>query len=228
MTRIQFNTSMKELHDSTLALGSMVDKAIAGAVEAFDAWDPALARRVMDSDEAINQARWALEERAVNLVATQAPMAGDLRRIVAIIHVATELERMADYAKVVARTVVRSPNAPELATRALIPRLAALCHEQLMDVLDAFVDMDAEWARRIAKRDDQIDQLWDRSYRELLAEMIADPSVVPHASNLLWIAHNFERVGDRVTNICERIVYAATGQFEENVHLAGVSRDDEP
>jgi phosphate transport system protein len=92
--------------------------------------------------------------------------------------------------------------------------------------MEAYVDSDAPRARRVAKRDDRLDVLWRRVYRELLAEMVADPELVPEASGLLWIAHNFERMGDRVTNICERIVYAATGRFEENVHLAGTTPDD--
>jgi phosphate transport system protein len=203
----------------------MVDKAIARSIEAFEEWDTDEAQYVVDGDDLINDARWQLEEEVVLIIARQAPMARDLRELISVIHISTELERIGDYAKVVARTVLDSPELPDCQTIPRIPQLAALGRDQLAACMEAFVEGDAAMARRVAKQDDELDLLWNRIYRELLTEMIADPDLVPEASGLLWIAHNFERMGDRVTNICERIIYAATGEFEENVHLAGPAQN---
>jgi phosphate transport system protein len=226
MTRVGFASSLQDVRNRTLALASMVDKAIARAVEAYETWDVQLSNEVVAADDQINDARWDIEEEVILILARQAPMAGDLRELITIIHIATELERMGDYAKVVARTVADAATPPDVQSMHLITDLAALGREQLSGCMEAFVENDAPRARRIAKRDDKLDLLWHRIYRELLTEMVADPELVPEASGLLWIAHNFERMGDRVTNICERIVYAATGRFEENVHLAGTPSDD--
>lgn len=217
--RTAFTHHIQELEDEILALGSMVDKAITRAIESLATRDVDLAQQVVDDDAAINAARWNLENHAVHVFATQAPMASDLRRIIAIIHIASELERMADYAKVVARHTLRTSGEPLVSPLVEIPRMAQLCREQLAAALDAFVESDAERARAIARKDEEIDLLRDRVYRELLAIMIADPHTVPKASDLLWTAHSLERLGDRITNVCERVIFAATGEFEENAHL---------
>ncbi|HLT19856.1 MAG TPA: phosphate signaling complex protein PhoU [Thermomicrobiales bacterium] len=221
MTRTDYTSSIQGVKDATLTLASMVDKAISRSIEAFENWDAELAQEGVDGDDLINDARWQLEEEVILIIARQAPMARDLRELIAALATCSELERIGDYAKVVARTVLDSPERPEIQACARIPELAALGRQQLANCMEAFVEGDASMARRVARQDDEMDLLWNRIYRELLTEMIADPELVPEASGLLWIAHNFERMGDRVTNICERIIYAATGQFEENVHLAG-------
>ena len=197
----------------------MVEKSIARSIVAFQRWDPDLAQAVVDDDEAINQARWDVEEEVIHLIARQAPMASDLRELISIIHIATELERIADYAKVVARTVHEFPEAPAIKATASIVRLGHIGREQLEECMEAFLERDPAMARRVARNDDRMDQLWKRIYGQLVAEMIEERSLVREASGMLSIAHNIERMGDRITNICERIVYAATGEFEENVHL---------
>ena len=211
--------SIQEVKDATLSLSSMVDKAISRGILAFERWDPELAQAVVDDDEGINQARWDVEEEVILLIARQAPMASDLRELIAIIHIATELERIGDYAKVVARTVHEFPEQPALRATSSIVRLGNLGRSQLEDCMEAFVEHDAAMARRVARNDEKMDQLWRRIYGQLVAETLEDRSVVKAASGLLAIAHNIERMGDRITNICERIIYAATGEFEENVHL---------
>lgn len=221
MTRSGYASSIQGVKDATVALASMVDKAIARAIEAFENWDAELAQECVAGDDQINHARWQIEEEVILLIARQAPMARDLRDLIAALAISSELERIGDYAKVVARTVLDSPEPPNIQAIGRIPELAALGRQQLADCMEAFVEGDAAMARRVALQDDEMDMLRNRIYRELLSEMIADPELVPEASGLLWIAHNFERMGDRVTNICERIIYAATGEFEENVHLAG-------
>jgi len=215
MTRVAYVDSLKGLQEGILSLGSMVEKAIGRSVEALRTQDVALAQRVIDGDQAINDARWQLEENAILLIATQQPMAGDLRRITAVMHIAVDLERMADHAEGVAVLTQRTANEPLLKPLLDIPRMADIARELLLEGLDAFVEGDAERARQIARRDDEVDQLYDQVYRELLTFMISEPTTITRATHLLWVAHNLERVADRVTNICERVVFVVTGQIEE-------------
>lgn len=225
MTRIGFMSSLDGIRDGTLALASMVDKAVARSIDVFQDWDAERAQQVVADDEAINDARWDIEEQVVLLIARQAPMASDLRQLITVIHIATELERIGDYAKVVARTVVDLSDKPSIAAVPHIVKLGALGREQLSGSMEAFVERNPAMARRVAKSDEKLDALWISIYRQLLAEMITNPDLVTEASSLLSIAHNFERMGDRITNICERTIYAATGEFEENVHLEAPEAD---
>jgi phosphate transport system protein len=206
---------MRELQDDLLSLCSMTDKAIAKSLEALRTQDVSVARQVIEDDDKINAARWNLEESANLLIATQAPTAGDLRRVLATIHIAVELERMADYADGTAKLTLRTASEPLLKPLLDLPRMSDLCREMLREAIDAFIESDAERARQIARRDDEVDRLYEQIYRELLTYMISDPGTVPRATYLLWIAHNYERMGDRVTNICERIILAVTGELEE-------------
>lgn len=215
MTRTVFTQSLQELQDGVLALGSMVEKAIGRAVESLRNQDTTLAQQVVDGDARINEARWELEEAAINLMATQAPMARDLRRIAAVMHIVTELERMADHAEGIAVLTLRTADEPHLKPLVDIPRMADVARELLVDALDAYTEMDAERARQIARRDDDVDRLYEQVYRELLTFMISDPRTITRATHLLWVAHNIERIGDRVTNICERVVFVVTGEIEE-------------
>lgn len=214
-TRIEFTQDLRELQDGVLILGSMVEKAIAGAVEALRDQDATLARRVIDGDPEINHRRWQLEESALRLMALQAPMAGDLRRVAAVMHVVTDLERMADHAEGIAKLVIRTIDEPLLKPLIDIPRMGELARAMLLDAIEAFVEDDAAQARRIAARDDDVDHLYDQIYRELLTYMISDPSTISRATHLLWAAHNIERIADRVTNICERVVFVVSGDIEE-------------
>jgi len=215
MTRTAFTQSMQEMQEEMLSLGSMVEKAIARSIEALRTQNVQLAEQVIENDDHINALRWKIEESCTMLVATQAPLARDLRYIFAIMHIATELERMADYAEGNAELTLRIVHEPLLKPLIDIPRMADLGREILMEALDAFVEQDAERARQVARRDDEVDRLYEQVYRELLTFMISDPRTVPRATHLLWVAHNLERIADRVTNICERTVFAVTGQLEE-------------
>ena len=215
MTRVAYIQSLQQLQEGVLALGSMVEKAVGRSVESLRAQDVALAQQVIDGDAAINDARWQLEENAYLLVATQAPMASDLRRITAVIHIAVELERMADHAEGIAVLTQRTAAEPLLKPLVDLPRMADIARELLLGALEAFVDGDAERARQIARRDDEVDRLYEQVYRELLTFMISDPRTITRATHLLWVAHNLERIADRVTNICERVVYVVTGNIEE-------------
>jgi phosphate transport system protein len=215
MTRTAFTQNLQDLQDGVLTLGSMVEKAIGRAVESLRTQDVALAQQVVDEDARINDARWELEEAAINLMATQAPMARDLRRIAAVMHIVTELERMADHAEGIAVLTLRTTDEPLLKPLVDIPRMADIARELLIEALDTYTEMDAERARQVARRDDEVDRLYEQVYRELLTFMISDPKTITRATHLLWVAHNLERIADRVTNICERVVFVVTGQIEE-------------
>jgi phosphate transport system protein len=221
MTRVAFSHELQGLRDDVVAMASMVDKAIARAIECLRRQDVQVAREVVSADRAINQHRWQVEERALLLIATQAPMAGDLRTISSVIHIVTELERMADHAAGTAKIVIMTAEEPLLKPLVDIPRMSEIAREMLKESITAFIEGDEALARLVVARDDEVDSLYDQVYRELLTYMMADPGTINRATHLLWAAHNIERVADRVTNICEWVVFAVTGEIEE---LASASR----
>jgi phosphate transport system protein len=196
-------------------MASMTDKAVARAVDALKRQDVSLAREVMNADRYINNHRWQTEERALHLIATQAPMAGDLRTISAAIHITTDLERMADHAAGIAKIVIQTSNEAMLKPLVDIPRMTEIAREMLSASVSAYIDGDVEAAKAVAFRDDEVDSLYDQIYRELLTYMMADPTTINRATRLLWAAHNVERVADRVTNICEWVIFAVNGSLEE-------------
>jgi phosphate transport system protein len=214
-TRAAYAGQIQELKDSVVAMASMVDKAIARGIEALRTQNVELACQVRRADHEINERRWTGEEQALTLMATQAPMAGDLRKIAACLQIFTELERMGDHAAGIAKIVVQTADEELLKPLVDIPRMAQVAREMLDGAITAFIDGDSAAAWRIAARDDEIDRLYEQIYRELLTYMMADPSTINRATHLLWVSHNLERVADRATNICERVVYAVTGELTE-------------
>jgi phosphate transport system protein len=215
VTREAYVLQLHGLRDDIVAMSSMIDKALARSVEALKQQDIRLAEDVIRADQEINRVRWDIEERALLLIATQAPMARDLRLISAIIHIATELERMGDHAAGNAKIVVETANEPLLKPLVDIPRMSEIARSMLSDSISAFINDDADSARAIVDRDDDVDDLYNQIYRELLTFMMADTSTINRATHLLWAAHNLERIADRFTNICERVVFAATGRLDE-------------
>jgi phosphate transport system protein len=213
--RAAFEQQLREVQDEVLLLGSMVDRAIERALDALKRRDLELAERVVREDPAINAKRFAIEERCVELIATQQPLARDLRALVAALNVIVDLERMGDHAAGIARIVLRHGDQPLLKPLIDIPRMAELARGMLRGSLDALVARDAELARTVANQDDLVDALHEQVYRELLTYMLADPSTITRAIYLTWVAHNLERIADRVTNICERVVFLVSGQMEE-------------
>jgi len=193
----------------------MVEKAIVRSIDALTRLDAQLARQIISDDTHINIQRYKLEDAAVRLIAMQQPLAGDLRLIASVIHIATDLERMGDYAAGIAKIVLMHEDQPPVKPLIDIPRMAELAGSMLRRSLDAFVRRDADGARQIVGDDDLVDALYDQVYRELLTYMIGDPHLIQRATWLLWAAHNIERIADRATNICERVVYMVTGQIEE-------------
>jgi phosphate transport system protein len=196
-------------------MGHDVGRTIADGVSALTTGDRTLAQAIIAHDDEINRLRYDIEEQCYELIATQQPLASDLREIISILLIAIELERIADHSKNLAEIVIHVGNAPLLKTVAEIPRIAEVDQAMLAQSLDAFTRRDAEMARAVCDRDDEIDTLYQRVFRELLDYVTEDPRTVSRALNLLFAAHNLERIGDRVTNIGERVIYAATGRLQE-------------
>ena len=215
MTREHYSQELADLRGSVVAMASMTNKAIDNAVTALTRRDVRLAEQVVAADGAINEHRWRTEEQALLVIATQAPMASDLRMIAAVLHIVTDLERMADHAAGIAKIAIQTADQPPLKPLIDIPRMSEIARTMLHDAITAFIEDDEAAARAIVAHDDEVDALYEQIYRELLTFMLADPTTIDQATHLLWAAHNLERIADRVTNICERVVFAVTGQLEE-------------
>jgi phosphate transport system protein len=213
--RETLDRALQEQLDEILVLGSMVEESVRTAVAALKARDLNASEKIYDADELINRKHFEIEDRCITLIATQQPMAKDLRLLAAIIEISTELERMGDYAKGIAKINILLGDEPLIKPLIDIPRMADLGLDMLHRALGAFVAGDVEKARTIPKEDDQIDGLYNQVYRELVTYMIADTSTIDRANFLLWAAHNLERLADRVTNICERTIYMVTGEMRE-------------
>ncbi len=215
MTRVEFDKHLRELKDELLEMGSMVEKAIARAVEALKKRDTEMARQIVEDDAKINRKRFDIEEKCVELIATQQPLARDLRQLVSILYMTVDLERMGDHAEGIARINIRMGDEPLLKPLIDIPRMAQLGIDMTHRALQAFIDLDVEGARAVSASDDEVDALYDQVYRELLIYMIQDPRTIQRATYLLWIAHDLERIADRATNIAERVVFTVTGKMDE-------------
>jgi phosphate transport system protein len=214
-SRATLERELQDLQDDLLVMGSMVEKQIARAVESLQKRDFAEARAVIQADLEINQKRFQIEEQAILIIATQQPLASDLRIIVSVLNAIVDLERMGDHAEGIAKITLLHGDQSLLKPLIDIPRMADKARQMLRFALDAFVARDADQAVIIAARDDEVDALYDQVYRELLTYMIQEPGSLERATWLLWTAHNLERIADRVTNICERIVYMTSGQMQE-------------
>jgi phosphate transport system protein len=229
MPRNTFEIQLSALKNQTLELGVVVGGTIAEGLEALRTRDQALARAIIEHDADINRTRYEIEENCYVLIATQQPLASDLREIISILLIAIELERIADHAKNLAEITIHMGNEPLLKPLIDIPRMADLAQEMLKQALEAFARSDAELALAVIRQDDEMDELYKQVFRELMTFVVEDPRTVTRALNLLFAAHNLERSADRVTNIGERVIYAATGQLEElNVQRPlGERGDDE-
>ncbi len=220
MPRQDFEHHLQTLQEELLALGSLVEEAISRSTDALVNRNLNLARQVIAGDLAINQKRYDIEELCVELIATQQPMARDLRVIVAVLNMIVDLERIGDHAEGNAKIAIMIGDEPPLKPYIDVPRMAEKTKEMLRAALDAFVKRDAAAAKRVIEQDDIIDNLYDQVFRELLTYMAADPQTINRATRLIWVAHNLERSADRVTNICERTIFVITGKVEEE----GVSK----
>ena len=215
MVRADFDRNLKALQDDLITLGSMVEKAIAKALHGLKNRDLDASRQVVEEDDIIDDRRFQLEEKCIDLIATQQPIAIDLRTLMSVLHIATELERMGDYAEGIAKISIMMGDEPPLKPLIDIPRMAEKATQMLQRSLDALVNRDEAAAIAVCNDDDEVDNLYEQIYRELLTYMIQDPSTIQRATYLLWVAHDLERIADRATNIAERVIFLVTGKLTE-------------
>ncbi len=215
--REAFQEHLADLEQDVFTMGEMVCIATNRAIKAMKERNIEEGKRIIHDDIYINQKRWEIEEKSINLIATQQPVATDLREIIAILNIITDLERMGDYAEGIAKIVVKIGDQPPVKPLIDIPRMAEIAIEMINKALRAYAERDDKTARLICDQDDQVDELYNQVYRELLTIMIEDPRTITRATYLIWASHNLERIADRVTNICERIIFLVTGEMVENV-----------
>ena len=215
MIRKTFENEIQQVKDEVLLLGSMVEHAIIASVEVLKKRDIKGAEKIISEDAQINKKRYAIENQLMVLIATQQPMAHDLRLLASMMEIISELERMGDYAKGIANINIRMGEEPLLKPLIDIPRMAQIGTSMLHRSLSAFINEDVAAAKMIPAEDDEVDGLYNQIYRELMLLIIQDPKSIERANWLLWVAHNLERVADRVTNICERTIFIATGEMSE-------------
>jgi phosphate transport system protein len=213
--RAALDDGLATLQSELRQIASLVDVAIERSILALITLDQRLAALVIAGDAEINTLRYQIEERGIHLIAMQQPIARDLRFIIAVLMVVSELERMGDYAAGIARIVQLHEGLPLLKPLVDVPEMARIVREMLRDAIDAFIRRNEHAAERVAFQDDEIDRLYQQVYRELLTYMVNDIATIDRATWLLWAAHNIERMGDRIQNICERTVYEVTGEMRE-------------
>jgi phosphate transport system protein len=209
-----FRKGFQEIQDKVLTMGGAVTEAINRSIEALKNRDLKLAHKIIADDAKINGQRFAIEDRCIELMATKKPTTSDLHVIVSVLSIITELERIGDYAEGIAKIVVMIGDEPPLKPLIDIPRMAELTTEMIDKSLQSFVARDVKLAKHVVTMDNIVDGLYDQVFRELLTFMMVDPKTINRATRLIWVAHNLERAADRVTNICERVVFTVTGKME--------------
>jgi phosphate transport system protein len=215
MSRQAFDRELQRLEEKLLGLGRRAKEALLASVDALKSRDLEAARRIIAGDHELNELRFAIEHETLVVIATQQPMAVDLRTLAAFLEIATELERIGDYAKGIAKITLMMGTEPFIKPLIDIPRMAEKAASMLTRALHAFLGRDVDLARSIPAEDDEMDDLYDRIYRELTQFIIVDPTLIDRASYLMWVAHNLERAADRVVNICERVIFTVTGEVIE-------------
>jgi phosphate transport system protein len=213
--RSVFDHKYAEIRDNIVRMGQLLDAAIERSLTALRDQDQILAQQVITHDAHINALRFTVEEECLTLIATQQPAASDLRGIIAAMNFVNDMERMADHATGIAKTVLRMENTPLLSAANDLPHMAAVARSMIQRCIDAFLARDINAAKHIAPEDDKIDNLYKTIFDNLLTVMRTDPTTVTQATYILWCAHNLERIGDRATNLAERVVFMTTGMMEE-------------
>jgi phosphate transport system protein len=213
--RSTFDRELQTVQNDLLRMGSLLNSAIDRSLKALANRDLDLARQIAADDAEVNALRFHIEEECVAIIATQQPAARDLRTLVAAMNIVGDIERMADHAAGIAKTVLKMGDEPLLKPLVIMPLMANECRDMLHRSLDAFVNRDVELARKVAARDDVIDDYYQQIFRELLSYMLEDPRTTTRALYLLFAAHNLERIGDRITNIAERVIFMTSGEMKE-------------
>jgi phosphate transport system protein len=213
--RVTFDRALDRVKDDVLRLGAKVEDALERAARAMVDRDSELADQVRWDDRDVNELQSEINTEITSLIATQAPVARDVRELLALYHAAAELERMGDYATNIAKLAQQLASEPEIAILKQIPRMEQICREQLRAAMRALVDVSEDGARAVCQRDDEIDHLYNSVYEDAMQLMQSSPERARQATHMLFAAHHLERLGDRVTNIGEDVVYLATGQVED-------------
>jgi len=211
MVREGFHNRIKEIEHDVLHMGEFVIEAINRSVKALGELDAKAAKRVMDDDARVNEQRWALEDKCIDLIARQQPVASDLREIISTLSIVRDLERIGDYAEGIGKIVLLHGDQPLVRPLIYLPQMTEKAVSMLRRSLEAFVKRDADQAQQICLEDDEVDRLYDQAYHDLIKHMIKDPTLITRATYLIWAAHNIERIADRATNIAESVVYLVTG-----------------
>ena len=216
MPRELFHQELAEIQKEILVMGSMAEKATHDALESLRTGDLEWAQRIVEEDSIIDQNRYEIDEKTIFVVASQQPMATDLRTLISALYIITDLERIADHAEGIARINIMLGDNSELPRQlGYIPKMGELSTTMLRDSLKAYIDSDIDEARRICEADDEVDRLQDAVYADAFKSMIDDNSTIQDNTYRLWTAHNLERIADRCTNICERIIFIVTGSMSE-------------
>ena len=213
-SRTVLDQELTQLKDNIIRLASAANESIAYAMEALQTRNLQQAKQVVVGDAQINQIRYEIEEKALRILATQSPAASDLRAVITAVHLAVELERIGDHAAGIARLVARLENEDPIDTLHKLPKMAKRAREMVQQGIDAYINHDPDLALKMVKRDDKLDRQYNKLFRETLEEM-RDDAYIQRATFLLWVGHNLERIGDRATNIAERVIFMCTGEFIE-------------
>lgn len=218
MLRLDLDRQLGQLQQEVVTLAEIVEKATLRAVDALKRRDLEESHQVIAGDDYIDQKRYEIEDRCIDLIATQQPMARDLRAIIALLHITVELERIGDYAEGIGKISVMMGEEPPLKPLIDIPRMAEKATQMLRSSMDSLVSRDVVMANQVLQDDDEVDELYDQVYRELLIFMLQDPRTIQRATYLLWTAHDLERIADRATNIAERVIFLVTGKLVASGH----------
>lgn len=215
MLRKSYDQEIQNTKNEILVLGSMVEQAILSSVNALRKHDLRVAQQIIENDATINAKRFNIEGQVITIMATQQPIAHDLRVLASILEITGELERIGDYAKGIALLCIRIGSQPAVRHLGDLPLMAELAMSMLHRSLSAFVNEDAVAARGIPAEDDEVDNLYLQFYRVMITYVMENRSNIDEVNYLMWAAHNLERSADRVANICERTIFIVTGEITE-------------
>jgi len=210
--KVVYEEKMGMLQEKLLQMGSLVEESIARSIDALKKQDLRLAQMVIDGDDMIDNLEIEIEEKIIEVIATQQPMAKDLRRVVTLFKMINDLERMADYATSIAKITLRIADQPLIKPLVDIPRMAILSQKMVKQALDAYVREDVELAAAVGKDDDEVDKLFGQIFRELLTIMMENPKTITQATHLLFVGRWLERISDHATNIAEEVIFLVTGE----------------
>jgi phosphate transport system protein len=215
MPRNELEKGLERIQNELFDFGGQVHHTVVESIEVLRNKDINAARHLIDADSVLNRKRFAIESSALALIAKQQPLATDLRTLAAVLYIATELERIADYSKSNARNTIKLGPRPPIAPSSHFPHMAGLVSDMLHSSLVSFSGRDVAMAGQTASKDGEVDWLYEQIYKQLMASVVADPRNIESASSMMWVAHNLERTADRAVNICERVIFTVTGDVKE-------------